>query len=375
MHIALKYNLLLALILISGGALLLSSYFDLPLELTMLGLASLGLAFYLAIRVPELFLIGAIFAPQWKTFWIFRSLGQFADLTIAMLLCLALGLCWRAMLWFGRLRYGQIRTLFSRQLGPLLAYLVFAALVTASYFYTSAPNYGGSKLLRFLLIGTLFLMAPSFIFFSENDFRYFTRLFIGFSAVTAIQLVSNLETRSAGAENDITRIGAGWLMGMAILLLLFYPLTQNRRWQRALVIVLLPLFIAGLMASAARGPMVAVSVSVLMGVAVSLKEGKLRIVTAMFLLFVLVVGTGGAYLVLRQNDLGKYTAKAGELEVLFTQGSSSGSAGKRVDFYGATLAALPNQPLVGTGIGSWSTFYFGNDPEKLPAQSFPGNCV
>jgi O-antigen ligase len=367
---SLKLNLLLALLLVTGGALLLSSFFSLPLELTLLGVAGLGLSLYLAVRAPELFLVASIFAPQWKTFWIFKSLGQFGDLTIAMLLCLAAGLAWRVMLWFGRLRYGQIRDLFSQQLGPILAYLVFAALVTASYFYTSAPNYGGSKLLRFLLIGTLFLMAPSFILFTEDNFLRFARLFMGFSAVTAIQLVTNLETRTADAENDITRIGAGWLMGMAILILLFYPLTRNRKWQRALVIFLLPLFLAGLMASAARGPMVAVGIAVLIGVAKLLKEGTLRVATALILLFILVTGIGGAYLVLRQTDLGKYTAKAGELEVLFTQGSSSGSAGKRVDFYRATLAALPNQPLIGTGIGSWSTFYFGNDQRNYPHNLF-----
>ena len=179
-----------------------------------------------------------------------------------------------------------------------------------------------------------------------------------------------LITRTADAENDITRIGAGWLMGMAILILLFYPLTRNRKWQRALVIFLLPLFLAGLMASAARGPMVAVGIAVLIGVAKLLKDGTLRLATALILLFILVTGIGGAYLVLRQTDLGKYTAKAGELEVLFTQGSSSGSAGKRVDFYRATLAALLNQPLIGTGIGSWSTFYFGNDQRNYPHNLF-----
>jgi O-antigen ligase len=363
---ALKRNLLLALFLISGSPLLLSAYLDLPLDLTLLGVAAAGLCIYLAIRFPECFLVAAVFAPQWKTFWIFRSLGQFADLTIAMLLCLGAGLAWRAIIEFGRMGHGQIRALFARQLNQILAYAVFAALVTTSYFYTNAPEYGGSKLLRFLLIGTLLFIAPFFLFLNEEDFRRFARLFIGFSALTAIQLITNLEARSQDAENDITRIGAGWLMGMAILLVIFYPLSRNRRWQRALLIFLLPLFLVGLMASAARGPMVALSVAVLIGVATLLKEGKLRVATALFLLLILVIGIGGAFLVLRQFDLGKYTAKAGELEALFTQGSSSGSAGKRVNFYVATLAALPNQPLIGTGIGSWSTFYFGNDQRNYP---------
>jgi O-antigen ligase len=365
-----KRNLVLAFILVCGCALLLSTYWSLPLDLTLLYVAILGLLFYFAIRFPEWFLVAAIFAPQWKTVWIFRSISHFADLTGSMLLCLAAGLVWRVLMWFGHLGYVEIRSLFSRQLSQILAFLVFAALVTASYFYTSAPDYGGTKLTRFLLIGTVFLIAPFFVIFSEEDFRRFVRLFIGFSAITAVQLISNLEMRSQDAENDITRIGAGWLMGMAILLLLFYPISRNRRWQRTLLVFLLPLFIAGLMASAARGPIVALSIATLISVTILLKEGKLRIATAAFLLFFLVAGIGGAFFILRQTDLGKYTAKAGELEVLFTQGDSTGSAGKRIAFYRATLAAIPGQPLLGTGIGSWSTFYFGNDQRNYPHNLF-----
>ncbi len=367
---ALKTKLFMAFAALSGLALVLSSYWSLPLDLTLLGVAGFGVFVYLAVRHPEWFLVAAIFAPQWKSFWLFRPLAHFGDLTVVMLLCLAGGLVWRTMMWFGRLGYSEIRSLFSRQLSQILAFLVFASLVAVSYSYTSAPDYGGSKLLRFLLIGTLLFISPFFILFTEDDFRRFARLFIGFSAVTAIQLIANLETRSQDADNDITRIGAGWLMGMAILVLLFYPLSRTRSRQRAFLIFLLPLFIGGLMASAARGPMVAVSIASLIGMAVLMKEGQLRITTALFMLFFLVFGLGGAYLVLRQTDLGKYTAKAGELETLFTEGSSTGSAGKRVDFYKATLEAIPKQPLLGTGVGSWSEFYFGNDQRNYPHNLF-----
>lgn len=365
-----KRNLFLAFFLVSMAAVLLSTYSSLPLEVTLLGLPALGLCIYLAVRFPEWFLVAAIFAPQWKTFWIFQSIDRIADLTVLMLLCLTVGLLWRTLMWFGRLGYGEIQAIFARQGGPLLAYLVFATLVAASYFYTSAPDYGGSKLFRFLLIGTLLFISPFFLIFTEDDFRRFVKVFIGFSAVTAIQLIGTLETRGQDAENDITRIGAGWLMGMAILLLLFYPLTRERRRQRALLIFLLPLFIAGLMASAARGPIVAMSVAVLIGMAVLLKNGQLRGATAFLLLLFLAVGAGGAYLVLPQADMGKYSAKAGELKQLFTEGTASGTSAKRMDFYRATLSAIPDHPILGTGIGSWSRFYFGNDQRNYPHNLF-----
>ena len=289
------------------------------------------------------------------------------DLTLGMLLCLAAGLAWRTvMMWFGRMGYGEIRAMFSRHLSHILAFLVFAGLVTASYFYTSAPDYGGTKLTRFLLIGTLLFLAPFFIIFTEDDFRHFARIFIGFSAITAVQLIGNLEIRSQDSDGDITRIGAGWLMGMAILLLLFYPLSRIRQRQRVLLILLLPLFSFGLMASAARGPIFGLTIAALIGMATLLKEGRLRATTAAALLLFLVAGVGGAYLVLRQTDLGKYTAKAGELELLFTEGAASGTAANRMGFYQATISAIPNQPLLGSGIGSWSTFYYGNDQRNYP---------
>jgi O-antigen ligase len=361
-----KHTLLLTLLLASGTALLVSTYWSLPLDLTLLGVAASGLLLYLAVRYPEWFLVAAIFAPQWKTFWILQSLSKVVDLTLGMLLCLAAGLAWRTMMWFGRMGYGEIRAMFSRHLSHILAFLVFAGLVTASYFYTSAPDYGGTKLTRFLVIGTLLFLSPFFIIFTENDFRHFARLFIGFSAVTAVQLIFNLEIRSQDADGDITRIGAGWLMGMAILLLLFYPISGIRQRQRALLIFLLPLFSFGLMASAARGPIFGVTVAALIGMATLLKEGRLRGSTAAALLIFLVAGVGGAYLVLRQTDLGKYTAKASELKLLFTEGAASGTAANRMGFYRATISAIPNQPLLGTGIGSWSTFYYGNDQRNYP---------
>jgi O-antigen ligase len=104
--------------------------------------------------------------------------------------------------------------------------------------------------------------------------------------------------------------------------------------------------------------------------AVLVKQGRLRIATASFMLLFLALGLGGAYFALRQTDAGKYSAKANELEVLFTGGSSSGSGGERVGLYRTTLAALPKQPLLGSGIGSWSTFYYGSDQRNYPHNLF-----
>lgn len=112
----LKRNLFLGLLFVSGGVILLSTYWGLPVELSLLGVIGAGLSLYVAIRYPEWFLVAVVFAPQWKTFWIFRSLGQFGDLTLVVLLGLAASLAWRIILWSGRLGYSEIRSLFPASL-------------------------------------------------------------------------------------------------------------------------------------------------------------------------------------------------------------------------------------------------------------------
>jgi O-antigen ligase len=369
-RIASPRNLLFALLLVAGSALLLCVYWNLPLELPLLGLAGLGLLLYFGVPCPEWFLVAALFAPQWKTFWIFRTLDRFVDLTVAMLLCLAAALIWRVLMRSGQSNSCDLRTIFFGQGNQVLAFLVFAVIVAASYFYTSAPDYGASKLIRFLTIGALLLIAPFFLILTEDNLRRFGRIFAGFSGATAIQLISTLEMRTQNANSDITRIGAGWLMGMAVILVLFYPLVPSRRGQRTLYVFMLPLPIAGLVASAARGPIVALSIAVLIGLATWLRQGQLRGRTALVLSLLFVAGFGGAYFALRQADLGKYSSKAGEFKTLFTEGASTGSAGKRLGYYRTTLAAIPNHLLLGTGVGSWSMFYFRNDSRNYPHNLF-----
>lgn len=349
-----------------GLFLLVSAYFDLPLEFTLLGLAAAAVVPYLIIQFPEWFLVAALFVPQWKTILGFGSTGGSGDPTAVMLICLAGGMLWRTVMWFGRIGYSELRGMFSRHYVQVGAFAMFAALVTISYTYTNAPLYGGTKLLRFLVIGTILFVSPFFIILKESDFLNFAKIFVGFGVLTTFGLVASLELRSRNADTDITRIGAGWLVGMALLLLIFYPLTQNRRRQRMLLICLLPILVGGSMAAAARGPILSLTICVFIGMANLIRIGKLKSSAALLIVLFLLVGVGGAYFALRQTDSEKYAAKAGELEAMASGGSSTGSAAKRLDFYRATLNAIPNQPLLGTGVGSWGVFYYGNDARGYP---------
>jgi O-antigen ligase len=365
MEIKRKQLLIFSSVLV-GIFLLASAYFGFSLELTLLGLAGMAVVPYLVVRFPEWFLVGALFVPQWKTLLGSGSAGGSGDPTVIMRICLAVGLLWRTLMWFGRVGYSELRGLFSRQLFQISAFVFFAAILSVSYTYTNAPDYGGTKLSRFLLIGGLLFISPFFVLLTESDFLTFSRIFVGAGTITAVTLVASLGMRNRESEGDITRIGAGWLVGMALLLLIFYPLSHNPRRQRVLLICLLPVLVGGSMAAAARGPILCLVLCVFLGMAHLIRIGKLRSSTAVAIVLFLIVGVGAAYVVLKQFDAEKFNAKATELETMASGGSSSGSAAKRLDFYRTTLAAIPNQPIFGTGIGSWGVFYFGSDARGYP---------
>lgn len=359
-------NLWVALLLLTASGGLVCLYFGLPVEFSLLGLFGAGLCLYLAARCPELFLVAAIFAPQWKNYGVLRSLDQAANLTIVVLALLVAGLLWRVLGQLGGMQHWNLRALFFRQVRPVLAFLLFAVVISATYLYTTGPDYGASKLGRFWGIGGIFFLAPFLLILTEKDLGRFALLFLTCSEVTAILLITHLEARAQNPDQDITRIGAGWLMGMAILLVLFYPFFRTKFKQILLFVFTLPLLIAGLIASAARGPFVSLSFAVLVGLLVWLAKGRVRLRTAAMIVAVLALSAVASYLSLRQADVGKYSAKATELFQLVTGGEVSGSAAQRLVFYRTTLEAIPNHLLFGRGIGSWPVFYYGQDRRDYP---------
>ncbi len=164
-----RFSRNLALIVLPGIGILLalSLYFKLPLELALALLAACGISLYVVSRLPEVLLLAVMFAPQWKTYWPLSLVDRAADLTLLSAVGLAVAIAWR-LLSPGYSGDWNLRRFLFQQQRTLLAYMVFALVVTLSYSYTTAPNYGLSKLTRFLFIGTLLLLAPCFLILSEN---------------------------------------------------------------------------------------------------------------------------------------------------------------------------------------------------------------
>ena len=312
---------------------------------------------------PAAYLAVPVFASQFKSLPGLRSIDAHVDLTLLSLAVAAFVIILHAIL--GSRRIEILPGRFAGSSKQITAFFFFALIVAASYLYTPAPQYGGEKLMRVLLIGGFFLLAPLYLINSEEDLRHFGLAFVLFSIVQSFVLFARVGRVSTSPEDlDVTRIGAGWLVGMAILLLLFFQVTQTPFWRKALAIVALPILVAGLITSASRGALFATLLAAAF-LFFKVYKGRRKSIVAFVALFALICAAV-AFHYLRNTANGKYSEKEDELTQLLEGQGSSGTAAERIDFYRRALAEIEQRPLLGLGVGGWSVYYFGKDERAYP---------
>lgn len=321
--------------------------------------AAIAAAFYW----PAAFLVLPIFAPQFKSLPGLGSVQSKVDLTLLALCCAALAILLHSILGSQRVQLNPSR--FSGSAKQITAFFFFAIVVAGSYLYTPAPEYGGVKLVRFLLIGGFFLLAPLYLIKDEDDFRHFALTFVVFGVVQSLLLFVRVGHVSTSPEDtDVTRIGAGWLVGMAILLLLFYRVVLSPFWRKTLLLLALPCLIGGLIASASRGAVFSVALASII-LAFKISRGRSKTVVLVSMIFVMVCAAGAFYY-LRGMGNGKYAEKMNELIALSHGQETSASGGERIAFYSAAIREIPQRPLLGIGVGGWSVYYYGTDARRYP---------
>ncbi|MGH9680553.1 MAG: hypothetical protein ACRD4Y_11445, partial [Candidatus Acidiferrales bacterium] len=208
---------------------LVSLLFDLNPLIVFGGAAGAATFLILTYRLPECFLVGVVFIPQLKAYWPLKSIDQIVDLTGVMLAGLAIGLALRLVRRKGETGSGDSERSSSRLRIAVFLYFVFAATVAASYLHTSAPVYGGLKLARLLTIGTMLFLSSFLLIRDHDDLRRIAGLFVLCGLITSLQILTHLESQNPAASGteDITRIGAGWVMGMTFVLLMYFRFLKN----------------------------------------------------------------------------------------------------------------------------------------------------
>ena len=253
---------------------------------------------------------------------------------------------------------------------------LLAAVTAISFLYSPAQTYGWDKLTRFLVISGILFFAPLVLVKKTEDVRHFTLAMLICATVLGIKLLYGINDAALfdpsghplSSENrDVTQIGAGQLVAMALLWLLFCPHYSLRR---AWLMISVPLLSAALIVSVARGPIlffVAVLVPFLFLRRVRTPVTATKVWLPV-LLFGLLAFAGSLYWLQRQEAAQeKFRTKKAEVEeVLRGSSTPTYTAGRRLTLYGWALQMFAEKPLMGWGLGGWSYYVFDRDTPSYP---------
>jgi O-antigen ligase len=338
------------------------------MALAIVPLLLLTMRRFRAAFIPPLIFVGYLKTGQSK------GLSLIDPTMIALLLLCGSVLLDLLFASIGKNRHWQ-RGLLTQWKG-ISSFGVLASVTAISYLYSPAQVYGWDKLTRFLVISGILFLAPLVLIKNTDDVRHFTLATLGCAILLSFKLLYGINDPSLfdphghplSSENrDVTQIGAGQLMAMALLWLLFCPHYNLRRlW----LMISVPLLSAALIASVARGP-------ILFFVAVLLPFLFLRRVRAAVtatklwlpvLLFGVLAFAGSLYWLQRQEAAQeKFRTKKAEIEeVLRGSSTPTYTAGRRLTLYEWALAMFAEKPLMGWGLGGWSYYVFDRDMPSYP---------
>ena len=323
------------------------------------------------VRFPAAFFVPVLFISRQMELPIPAPFRRIIDVTALPLGVGLLGaaVILRLLALRGRREASSIGDLFRNQGKGIVAFLLFAAMVTVSYLYTPAPGYGSDKLVSFLTAGGLMFFAPFVLLTEENDFRHFTITAVGFALALSASRIMFTSQGSLAAHEHATHIGIGQLIGMAILLVFVHRFAEGRA-VRTLLILCIPALAVGMIAAEARGPILALLL--VFGVFLFTRRRETSLIsrrTAMLGVAVIVV----TLVILpaqwfQGQAAATFQAKSRELVDFTQEGSYSdkGSGGRRLVFFKAALDGVAEKPIGGFGVGGWSTYYNSTDAWQYP---------
>ena len=262
----------------------------------------------------------------------------------------------------------------------IAAFGALTAVIAISYLYSPAPVYGLDKLTRFLVISCALFVAPLVLIKKEDDLRHFTLAMLAFAAVLSLRVLLGVTDPSMFSSSggpvlsdarDVTQIGAGQVVGVGLLWMLFCPYCNFRR---PLLMVSVPLMCAALIASVARGPIL--SFAAIFIAFMFLRRVRSGVTSTKVWLPLLLLGflafAGCIYWLQQQSAASdKLTTKKAEIEeVLGGSSTPTYTAGKRLTMYRWALGMFEERPVTGWGLGGWSYYAFDRD---MPA--YPHNLI
>lgn len=339
-----------------------------------------GLAVFILLRTyPLMFVAGLLFVGEFKAQA--ASGLQITDPTFILIALTALGLSFEIL---NSLLTPRLRSIgssaFSGQGQGIVTYIVFASILALSYLYALDSTLASIKLARFEIISSLMFFSPLILIKSERNLRNFLVVVIVLSLIVGGTLLVGALNSSDLDRRDVTRIGAGQLCGLSLLLLLYFRFPGRHSKKFALTCI--PFLTVGLVASASRGAIVSFLLALIAGYAVLRESISVFSRTAVFKAVLLTSG----FVVLSGYFIGQLPAtkrrfeqKQSEILSLVNGTNTNGSAGIRLVYYEYALEKFQERPLIGWGIGSWGALH-QDSPEIAKGRgafftSYPHNII
>ena len=379
-------QLTLGILLFLATAAAVEARTDLGPALSLLAVVAAAAAIALSRKYRLAPLAGLLFVGSFKL--AAADAITVTDPTVILLGILAISVGSDVLLRLSGISRFTLGDAFAGQAAALITFLAFLAIMVVSYMYSPAAVSGGIKLARFVFISSPLFLAPFFLLNEEKDFKQFVAISFVFSLILAFRSVwgivygAKLSLILAG-NGDITRIGDAQLIGGMVIILVYYRFTE--RFARLITVVCVPILVLGLIACAARGPIV----SLLFGLVVGLlgirgESGFVsrKAVLAGLALLPIIAVSSVLWIEKFPVAKDKFAQKKSEVSLLSDWQNPGGTAGQRLDYYRRAVQGFLEKPFFGWGMGAWVTYYYGYDDTsktsggRLPFQTeYPHNFL
>lgn len=324
------------------------------------------LSLYLMRKWPLLIFAGYQFVGNFKTVPA-RGFDLSDPTVILLLLCLGAFVI-QGLFAFSHLDPWNLTARFKGQAAISILFLLLLACIAISVFYTPTVRHGSEKALRFAVFESLSFFYPILFLQNRKDVRQLVLSFVVFSiALSAKVLLGLLYAPDSvlRGDKDITQIGDGMLLVIGLIMAL-----GNLERSKTMKYVAVPILSFGLIASAARSPLVALLITVPIVLLCAKNEiGRMtwKKVWVGGLLIVVVAVPSLMWLQTLPFAEQKLHLKEAELQSAVSGYIfSSGTFAQRLSFYSSALDAIAEHPVVGLGAGGWSIFYDNEDSPRFP---------
>lgn len=311
-------------------------------------------------KYPLLPLVALLFVGSYKS-QAARGIS-FTDPTLIITILLVLTTGWELLLILSGIgSRASLRQVFQGQGRGVLAFVVFVSVLAISYLYTPSPGAAAEKLMRFAVFETLVFFAPFFLLKNERDFRMLVWFALAFAIPLSFKLIIGVahptEQQLLG-NADVTRIGTAQVIGIVLLILLYYRLPG--RFGRQIALVALPILAIGFMASIARGPILTFVIVIAITTVLLPRQAIVSRSTLILTVLGLAIVMAAALFWIERLPVAQNRGpgKIAELSAL-AHGTidAGGTTSKRLDYYRSTIVAFSQHPFTGVGLAGWPAFY------------------